>query len=331
MTTPMPDAGTTPSGDAGFTSAITASGGGTESQLYFAVIGDTRPANGCDTSTNAYPTAIITKIYQDLQNLSPRPPFVITTGDYQYVDQGGGSDPSCPSLAATQFGYYTTARRNYSGVLWPAMGNHECDGYADSDCGSGCPSGDPGCAGSSNTSNFLEFQSQMLAPIGETLPYYTRTVSAPDGSWKATFIITAPNYWRGTQQSSWVTQQISAAGTHSSSNYVFVIHHEDATASSPPAGLAPIESAEADVETLSIVGHSHFWQWGTGGPYHETNARQLLVGNGGAPLTSETNSSTVNSADYGYTLVTRQADGSLTMVNYNYRTGAAVNTATVQP
>jgi hypothetical protein len=327
------DAGNSQGGggpDAGFTSTITGNGG-TESQLYFAVLGDTRPADGCDTNGSDYPSTIITTSFQQLDAMSPRPPFVVTTGDYQYVDQGGSGDPSCPTLAATQLGYYMTARAKYSGVLWPAMGNHECDGYTDSDCGNGCPSGDTGCSGSSNTSNFLEFVTQMLSPIGESLPYYTRTVTATDSSWKATFIFTAPNYWTGTSQSSWVTSQISAAGTPSSSNYVIVIHHEDSTASSPPKGLSTIESAESGHETLSIVGHSHFWQFGTGGPYSESNARQLLVGNGGAPLTSGSNSSTVNTSVYGYTTIMRQSDGSLLITGYDESTGTAVNTATVSP
>src|SRR5207245_2657438 len=37
--------------------------GGTVSSLYFAVVGDTRPGN--IDATSSYPTAIITKIYQD--------------------------------------------------------------------------------------------------------------------------------------------------------------------------------------------------------------------------------------------------------------------------
>ena len=215
--------------------------GGTESQLFFAVVGDTRPVNTDDTSnypaspplpacttstvgaenaTTAY-CGVITKIYQDIQALSPSPPFVISTGDYQYVNPGAGD-------SMTQLGYYKTARDNYSGVLWPAMGNHECDGYTSSECAPNgspsCPSGDS-CSGST-TENFLSYQSTLLTPIGETLPYYTRVITATDNGWKATFIFTAPNYWNSTQ-ASWLTQQLAAAGTHSSSNYVFVIHHED--------------------------------------------------------------------------------------------------------
>jgi hypothetical protein len=295
-------------------------------------VGDTRPYNGDDTanypaspplpactsstvgavtSTSAY-CGVINRIFEDIQALNPRPPIVISTGDYQYVTPGMGD-------AVTQLGYYLTARNEYSGVEWPAMGNHECDGYTDSNCASGCPRGDT-CSGS-NTENFLEFQTLFLKPIGETLPYYTRVVKATDDSWTAHFIFTAPNYWNNTQET-WVSQQVTAAGTHSSSNYVFVIHHEDSTATTAP-GLSPIESVEATPETISIVGHSHFWQWGSGGTYNETNAKELLVGNGGVPTTQATN--------LGYTTVLRQADGSLTVTNYDYMTNQAVNTVTVAP
>ena len=53
--------------------------GGTVSRLYFAVVGDTRPANVDDTS--GYPTTVITKIFQDMQGMSPPPTFGVSTGD----------------------------------------------------------------------------------------------------------------------------------------------------------------------------------------------------------------------------------------------------------
>ncbi len=328
------DAGGQGEPDAGaFTSSITASGGGTESQLFFAVIGDTRPYNGDDTanypaspplaactpstagavrSTTAY-CGVINKIYEDIQAMNPSPPVVISTGDYQYVTPGTGG-------AATQLGYYQTARNLYSGVEWPAMGNHECDGYTASNCASGCPSGDR-CSGS-NTENFLEFQKLFLQPIGETLPYYTRTITATDNSWKAHFIFVAPNYWNSTQQS-WLNSQLSAAGASSTSNYVFVIHHEDYSAGNP-SSLNTIETAEQPTETISIVGHSHTWNHGTAdGSSGKVNAKQLLVGNGGVPSTSLQN--------LGYTTVLRQPNGTLVVTNYDYLTNQVVNTYTVTP
>lgn len=308
-----------------FTSNVTASGG-TESQLFFAVIGDTRPYNPDDTAnypaspplpactttndksvgTDTASCGAINKIYQDIQAANPRPPFVISTGDYQYATPGKGD-------SATQLGYYLGARATYSGVEWPAMGNHECDGYTASNCASGCPSGDS-CSGS-NTENFLNFQSKFLSAIGETLPYYARTISASDGSWTAHFIFVAPNYWNSTQQS-WLTSQLAAAGTSSKSNYIFVIHHEDATAGNP-SSLSTIESAEKKVETLSIVGHSHTWAHGG------SNPKELLVGNGGVPSTSLQN--------LGFTTVSRQTNGDLVVSNYDFMTLQVVNTYTVTP
>ena len=67
------------------TGSVTASGGSI-SRLVFGVVGDTRPANSDDPSS--YPTSIITKIFQDIQGLSPRPPFVLGTGDYQFSSTG---------------------------------------------------------------------------------------------------------------------------------------------------------------------------------------------------------------------------------------------------
>jgi hypothetical protein len=293
------DAGTT-SADAGpFSSNVTASGG-TESELYFAIIGDTRPANPDDTAN--YPTSIITKIYQDIQNLNPRPPFVISTGDYQYITSRNVG--SCGSYTlggeqATQLGDYNTARMGYSGVYWPAMGNHECTGYTASECGSGNTDG--------ITDNYCAWAGLFLTPIGESQPYYSRTITANDGSWTAHFIFVALNYWSSTQQS-WLTQQLAQSAT-----YTFVIHHENSSAGSP-SPLSTVEQMERSVETLSIVGHSHTWAGSSG-------SKELLVGNGGAPVTG--------GATYGYTTVLRQSNGSLVVTNYDYQSNQAKNTYTV--
>src|SRR4029079_818751 len=68
--------------DAGPPSTIGAMGG-TLDTLSFAVVGDTRPATIDDT--NGYPTAVIQKIWQDVEAHSPRPAFGVTTGDYQFA------------------------------------------------------------------------------------------------------------------------------------------------------------------------------------------------------------------------------------------------------
>jgi hypothetical protein len=294
------DAGITAGGDAGpFSSNVTTSGG-TESELYFAIIGDTRPPNPDDTA--GYPTSIITRIYQDIQNMNPRPPFVVSTGDYQYITSknvGSCSSYTLGGEQATQLGYYQTARMGYSGIYWPAMGNHECTGYTASECGAGNTDG--------ITDNYCAWSGLFLTPIGESLPYYSRTITANDGSWTAHFIFVALNYWSSAQQS-WLTQQLAQSAT-----YTFVIHHENSSAGSPTP-LSTVEGMEGSVETLSIVGHSHTWAGSSG-------SKELLVGNGGAPVTG--------GATYGYTTVLRQPNGSLVVTNYDYQSNQVKNTFTV--
>src|SRR5260370_625068 len=84
--------------------------------------------SGSDDDVKGYPTAIITKIFQDIEAFSPKPPFVLATGDYQFASSGSSS------TAAQQLGLYLGARKNYSGVQFPAMGNHECTGSTSSNC-----------------------------------------------------------------------------------------------------------------------------------------------------------------------------------------------------
>jgi hypothetical protein len=277
-----------PDSGVGFTSNITADAGGTESQLLFAVVGDTRPPLPNDDS--AYPTPIITQIYKDIQSLNPRPPIVIGTGDYQFT----GIDLFSPAGTHqnSQLGAYNTARQQYSGVFWPAMGNHECDSLGEDNCGPGTlasAGGDP--------ANFTVWMNLFIAPLGETTPYYARTVSAPDGSWTAKFIILALNYWSMTQQM-WFASQLAGPST----TFTFVVHHEQSGASDGPASLPIVEQMEAGHETLSLVGHVHITQFNSLQP-------EAIVGNGGAPLDDMQTA-------YGFTLVAMQPDGSLQVTSY---------------
>ncbi len=149
----MPDNGT--ANDAG--SPGDAGSGGATSDLTFAIVGDTRPVSIDDTAN--YPTEIITKIYADLEEASPKPSFVVGTGDYQYASTSGGEQPA-------QIAKYMAARAGFSGPFYPAMGNHECTGYTDSNCGAGNPDG--------VTENLTAFESAMLTPIGESAPVLHR-------------------------------------------------------------------------------------------------------------------------------------------------------------
>ena len=107
-------------------------GGGTISELRFAIVGDTRPPSPNDTAH--YPTAIITKIWQDVEAELPPPQFAVSTGDYMFSDTN--STTQLPQLQK-----YMTARAAFHGLQYPAMGNHECTGATDSNCGMGAKDG----------------------------------------------------------------------------------------------------------------------------------------------------------------------------------------------
>ncbi len=106
--------------DGGVTSSI-GSDGGTESVLYFAVVGDTRP--GAPKTTRRLPD-------DDHQTRSSRtstrsarmPPFLVSTGDYQYAN------PDRLTQGSAQISLYMTARNNYSGVDLPGDGKPRVHG-----------------------------------------------------------------------------------------------------------------------------------------------------------------------------------------------------------
>jgi len=280
---PIQDGGS--GGDAG-------GSGTTSSALTFAIVGDTRPTS-IDDTTN-YPSSIITKIYQDLEAATPKPAFVIGTGDYQYASTTGNEQ-------APQINMYMTARAAYSGPFYPAMGNHECTGYTDSNCGTGNPDG--------ITKNMTAFITAMLAPISQTDPYYVETVTASDNSWTAKFVIVACNAWTSAQ-STWLGQQLAVPTT-----YTFVVRHESVADMSGTACAASQTIVNAHPLTLLIVGHTHEYS-------HESHDKEIINGIGGAPLTSGTN--------YGYTIVNRTADGKLTVTTYDYSSNATLDTFTIQ-
>jgi hypothetical protein len=271
------DGGAAPSGSVG-------ASGGSVSRLYLAVVGDTRPPNEDDTS--GYPTAVITQIYQSMQALSPAPTFAVGTGDYQFANPTGTQGP-------TQIDLYLTARAKYAGTFFPTMGNHECTGATASNCGQGNTDG--------VTNNYTAFLSKMLAPINQTSPYYEIDVGATDGSWTSKFLFVAANAWDQTQ-ADWLDAAMSKTTT-----YTFLVRHEPASASTAP-GVAPAETIMLKHPyTLSIVGHTH--------TYQHSGPREVIVGNGGAPLSG--------GADYGFAMLSQQADGSIALDMIDYSSGLA--------
>jgi hypothetical protein len=279
--------------DTGPISGTVGANGGSISRLVFAVAGDTRPANEDDPS--GYPTTIITKIFQDIEALSPRPALVLGTGDYQFSSTGSNA------TGPQQVGIYMQTRQSYSGPFFPAMGNHECGvsgGFTTSD-NNNCGPGNQGGV----TPNYTGFMSQMLGPISQTNPYYSINVNATDNSWTAKFVITAANAW-DTAQQTWLESTMSQNTT-----YTFVVRHEASDATPPlPPGVAGVDAVLAQHPyTLLIVGHAHTYG-------HYSDAPQTVVfGNGGAPLTSK---------DYGYGLFSQRCDGAIVGDEVDYMSGA---------
>ncbi len=255
--------------------------GGTAPTLLFAVVGDTRPPHPDDIGS--YPTAIIDQIFQDIAGLDPQPQFVLGTGDYQYSSTTGGQ-------AAQQLSLYMSARGKFPGPFYPVMGNHECTGDTASNCGSGNADG--------LTDNYNQFMSAMMAPIQQTKPYYSINVNAPDGSWTSKFVFVAANAWDA-GQAAWLSQVMGQKTT-----YTFVVRHEESSATTAP-GVTPSDQVLlTQPYTLLIVGHTHTYE-------HEYQ-KQVLFGNGGAPLEG-----TVN---YGYGLFSRRADGAIVVDAMDYQT-----------
>ena len=237
------DAGTTtsPNGTIGVT-------GGSVSSLFFAVVGDTRPAN--PDATSSYPTPIIQKIYADIEAMSPRPQFVITTGDYMFASPSSGE-------AQPQLDLYMQAASQFDGPIFAAMGNHECTGATDSNCA---------VAPTSNTQAFMQ---TLMKPLGVTVPYYTIPISDTGGAWTAKIVVAACNAWDATQYA-WLQGELAKPTT-----YTFIVRHEPAHTSGPPCVTEMDALLKTTTYDLFIVGHSHLY---------EHYGKQLTVGNGGAPI-----------------------------------------------
>lgn len=268
--------------DGGPVSGSVGANGGSVSRLFFAVVGDTRPAVINDTK--AYPTQVINQIYADLEGSTPRPTFAVSTGDYLFSSGNG-------TQAAPQLDLYEAARARYSGTVFAAMGNHECTGAVTSNCGAGNPDG--------VTANYAAFLNKVLAPQGRASPNDVVDINAMDRSWTSKLVFVAGNAWAPADYA-WLEGVLARPTT-----YTIIVRHEPKAASQAP-GARDSEILMAKYPyTLAIVGHTH--------TYGRTGARQVTIGNGGAPLTGGVN--------YGYGLVQQRADGALQVDMVDYGTG----------
>ncbi len=268
--------------------------GGALSRLYFAVVGDTRPPN--EDETSAYPTQIIDTIFGDVAALKPMPSFVVSTGDYMFASTNGTQQEAQVEL-------YLAARSKYPGLQFPAMGNHECTGATASNCGTGNVDG--------VTTNYTTFMTKLLGPIGQTSPYYAVNLvssggspDGSDGSWTAKLVFVAANAWSDAQ-GTWLDQTLAVPTT-----YTFVVRHEPADTTTTP-GVTPSEAIIAKHPyTLEIVGHSH--------EYGHPLPKEVLIGNGGAPLSG--------SGNYGFGIFAQRTDGAIVVDMIDYESGLADGT-----
>lgn len=149
------------------------------------------------------------------------------------------------------------------------------------------------------TANYAAFVSKLLGPLGLSLPYFVVDVAAPDATWTAKLVFVAANAWSAAQ-AAWLDAALARSTT-----YTFVVRHEPASASTAP-GVLPSEAILAKHPyTLAIVGHSHTYAHSASAP------REVLVGNGGAPLTSKT---------YGFALFAQRADGAIAVDMFDWQT-----------
>ena len=264
------------------------SGGGQLDNLVFAVVGDSRPANPDDTAN--YPTAVVKQIFTDVAGDPAQPRFALTTGDYMDCTTTGDQvDP--------QLDQYLGARATFPGVVYPAMGNHECNSLVQSNCGPNGADGEP--------PNYTQFIARLTMDVGEPHAYYTERFAATDGSWTAKLLFVAVNAWDD-DQAKW----FAGAMANESTTYTFVIRHEPADAYHAPGVPPTTDVLLVNKPTLLITGHTHTYQ-------HVPSINEIVVGNGGAPLTS--------SIDYGYVIIARQSDGTLRVTAKDYMTLATID------
>jgi hypothetical protein len=261
-----------------------------EDVLRFGIIGDTRPAVVNDTA--AYPSAVITQIFQDLQAENPRPGFAVGTGDYQFSSNGS-------STTSPQLDKYLAARANFSNPEYPAMGNHECTGATVSNCGPGTSNG--------TTSIYTTFLSKILQPLGINNPYYSLLIKPSNNAWSAKVVFVAANAWTSTQ-ATWLDTVLAQPTT-----YTFIVRHESSQANTAPGVTPSGQIIASHPYTMLIVGHDH--------TYKRMSQKEVLVGNGGAPLTT--------GSQYGYGIVAQRSDGSVQFTFYQYKTHAVLDSFAV--
>jgi hypothetical protein len=229
---------------------------------------------------------LIDKIYAGVEAQNPHPQFVITTGDYMFATTGGVEQQ--PQMAL-----YQGATQQFKGLVFSAMGNHECTGATASNClGQG-------------TRNYQVFMDAMVKPLGKTTPYYALAFQDQNATWTAKILIAACNAWDATQKQ-WLDQQLAQKTT-----YTIVVRHEPLGTAGAPCVAEMDAQLQAASYDLLLVGHSHTIAH---------SGSEVTVGNGGAPISG--------AAHFGYAIVEQLGNG-FQVTEYDYATGQPLTTFTV--
>ena len=267
--------------------------GGTLASLDFAIVGDTRPP--FKDGTSQYPTSVITALWGEVAAEAPAVPFAITTGDYVFANPWGDQ-------AGPQLDLYLGARAQYAGAVYYTLGNHECTGYTTSNCGTGNKDGTPRV--------YQTFLDKLIVPLGATRPFYRVDYAAQDGTWTAKIVVIAANAWDAVQ-AGWLEAQLAEPTT-----YTFVVRHEGSTSTTAP-GVTPSQIIlHRHPYTLLIVGHTHTYAYYGFG-------REMVVGNGGAPLTGN--------VDYGFVIARQRADQVLELTARSWKSHGVVGKVLLHP
>jgi hypothetical protein len=266
---PPPDAGVGPSG-------------GRVPSLIFAVVGDTRPSLPDDFSR--YPLHMASQIFREIDALSPRPEFVVATGDYMFTTP---HKPFERSKAPVQAELYLRAAQEFKGQLFPAMGNHECRNHTNSNCCPTCADGTPAP---------YEAYLWMLDRLGlpDQVPYYEIHIASSDSArpWTAKLVFIAANAWDD-GQAAWLTRALAEPTT-----YTFVVRHEPDYFNGACLGCGASDAiVNKNPYTVLLTGHDHTFRI-------IRASHEIVVGLGGAPMDSESDHN-------GYAVCTQLPDGNI--------------------
>ncbi len=251
-------------------------------RLRFAVFGDVRPAQIDDTA--GYPRAVVRGLFATIAARAPD--FVVGTGDYMFAS------PKNAVAVDAQLDQLLDAERAFAGPVYHALGNHECTGATASNC--------PRAV---ETANMRAFMARLVPP-GTATPYYRVDVDTGRGAAKLVFV--AANAWSAAQ-AGWLERALADATA-----YTFVVRHEPPS-STEPRGVAESEAIIARHPlTLALAGHEH--------RYRRIDARHVISGNGGAPLSA---------GRFGFVLVELDGDGNVVVSEIDAATGEPSDTFTI--